>query len=394
MNPLSQGWTRSVRSVRTPLLAPYSVHRFALWSFLLGLGTRWGQRGLTSAGGVRQGPGTCRHGRLYFSHRFPSDQAPAPALPRPSGVVGEGSVPQRDALSQGRPEEHSTRRSHGGSLARRLHLQEPLPGAWENQNQSLSGHNTAPSDLAGDSSWAPPAQDPDPYVPAEGTWGPCVVWQTEAGDHGRLHRCQEVQWAHPAPAAVPQALLWARPACQRVCVVVDSVGTLRSPSCADRSERWDLELAGVWPTWETLLENVLLLPARGLWETLSDPLCPQRRLIKSPASPGPLLRGPGHSSLQCPVASLLLGGDEDHRAVTCAGLRFEAWAGTIWPGPQMTTPHPCGPGSSFPSPGKLGPVITGPRTVCMYVCVCPRVCAHVGKRWGRLGVSCRDLSLF
>lgn len=176
-----------------------------------------------------------------------------------------------------------------------------------------------------------------------------------------------------------------RPACQRVCVVVDSVGTLQSPSCADRSERWDLELAGVWPTWETLLENVLVLPARGLWETLSDPLCPQRRLIKSPASPGPLLRGPGHSSLQCPVASLLLGGDEDHRAVTCAGLRFEAWAGTIWPGPQMTTPHPCGPGSSFPSPGKLGPVITGPRTVCMYVCVCPRVCAHVGKRWGRLG---------
>lgn len=216
MNPLSQGWTRSVRSVRTPLLAPYSVHRFALWSFLLGLGTRWGQRGLTSAGGVRQGPGTCRHGRLYFSHRFPSDQAPAPALPRPSGVVGEGSVPQRDALSQGRPEEHSTRRSHGGSLARRLHLQEPLPGAWENQNQSLSGHNTAPSDLAGDSSWAPPAQDPDPCVPAEGTWGPCVVWQTEAGDHGRLHRCQEVQWAHPAPAAVPQALLWARPAGQLV----------------------------------------------------------------------------------------------------------------------------------------------------------------------------------
>lgn len=28
----------------TPFLPPYSVHRFALWSFLLGSGTHWGQR--------------------------------------------------------------------------------------------------------------------------------------------------------------------------------------------------------------------------------------------------------------------------------------------------------------------------------------------------------------
>lgn len=31
--------------MRTRFLPPYSVYRFALWSFLLGLGTRWGHAG-------------------------------------------------------------------------------------------------------------------------------------------------------------------------------------------------------------------------------------------------------------------------------------------------------------------------------------------------------------
>lgn len=31
--------------MRTRFLPPYSVYRFALWSFLLGLGTRWAQAG-------------------------------------------------------------------------------------------------------------------------------------------------------------------------------------------------------------------------------------------------------------------------------------------------------------------------------------------------------------
>lgn len=31
--------------MRTRFLPPYSVYRFALWSFLVGVGTRWGQAG-------------------------------------------------------------------------------------------------------------------------------------------------------------------------------------------------------------------------------------------------------------------------------------------------------------------------------------------------------------
>lgn len=225
-------------------------------------------------------------------------------------MVGEGCTASEGCLKPGQAR---------GALHQEEPWREPRPpapppgalawGTWENQNQSLSGHSIAPSDLAGDSGWAPPAQDPDLCVPAEGTWGPCVVWQTEAGDRGRLHKCQEVQWVHPAPAAVPQALLWARPAGQ---LVRGSAwwwavwGLCRvHPVLTDQSTgTW--KLAGVWPTlWEALLENVLLLPtAPGAPRTVGNALRPsvspaQTHQVSSFSWPPPAGPRPQQPAVPC-----------------------------------------------------------------------------------------------
>lgn len=120
-HPLSQGWTWSRRSVSTRFLPPYSVYRFALWSFLLGLGTRWGQAGEAvqvdfsvwlagqSVGqlAVDMATDTCLLGPARLCCHLPGLR---PLLQWPAGVrtqTGQrGCLKSRRAKEQAPPEDH------------------------------------------------------------------------------------------------------------------------------------------------------------------------------------------------------------------------------------------------------------------------------------------------
>ena len=78
----------------TPFLPPYSVYRFALWNFLLGLGTHWGQGSAGEAQRRRRigrsvslepwSPTLCFQGRPLSRARGSLFLPPAQLQPRPS----------------------------------------------------------------------------------------------------------------------------------------------------------------------------------------------------------------------------------------------------------------------------------------------------------------------
>lgn len=188
----------------TPFLPPYSVHRFALWSFLLGSGTHWGQRRWSSASGAQHPACGSVVTDICFQARVPSRGPPScQLLPQQPGRAqdiddSEGCLKlyrAKEALHLGRPQKRLPC-AGGPCPSPSPCLQEPISGplrALRVEMQASAGQSSAPSEVRCDGAPATFAQPlaclryvpcggtPGRLCPAEGTWRPLAQSRSLTG---------------------------------------------------------------------------------------------------------------------------------------------------------------------------------------------------------------------